>query len=1030
MRDIKIVEYDKMYAKSLAHMWNMSADNWGNSGSIYTEESVIEENENTGNLNIYLALDGDEVVGYCSFSEYRQDEGALYIPLLNVRPDYHGKKIGKALVLQAVKRTIELGWPRLDLYTWPGNTKAVPLYKKCGFFWEKRDDSTHLMNFIPTVLQTEAVKEYFEVIDWYQDCKRNIDVQPDGSEEDNFSNYEYIWEKNGKHLRMGFDRKGRGLRLIETDDYLISADIQEQELVFGKEYNISYNIVNKSGNKLDIVINGKDDKNIKYSFKTALSVEDKQTITASFFVDAIEEEQSHWKTHPCVAADITINGKSALFRVGIKPKFPAKFSLSAPNTHKLKNMNSEFYIDIENNFKEEAIFQFVLPESDNIIIQNRSFNVTLASQEKSSIAVPYILNKPFSYEATLNIKANLSNNIVEFKRKISLQFSEYDGRFGGETDEYWSVYNGNYSLQLTKFDNDLALKRIPETGHEVVALYPKIGLPFSLEFSKERPHTVENYCEGDYIALKAFYSSRDFNHIQIVSISKLFANGLVEHNYEIHNTTDVNTDEEVWFSQSYYCEIADAVIPYEDKYVEIVGEDSSGLDFWDSNKFTENWIYSSEKNTTISLCWPMKDKIKFNNWYLSIDKNLGKIPAHSYISTEPCYMAIDTFKGWKELRKFATKDDCQDNSKLSTTDKLELNINNGNPFVGNKFDVRIKDYRKSYFDGKIKLSSIKDSFKELEKKFSITDQIKETVFSVTGNNIPKIDTLSFDIDFDTVLLQRKSAVFKINDNVIFRKNRDKENGIETLSLDNGEITIKISPHFSSALYSLIYNSKEWLDTSFPTPRPKSWWNPWFGGIATMPGEMTARSFNEENREADFVQLKDSAGNTWSGIVIKTSIKKNEKFNGLKIAQYYLMLPGVPVLCQTTEIIQETGYYFSSMPFLTDMYFKLDDEHKNSMVTIETISGQLTTYKAVKDYEMKTKGNLFFSSVNREDKLMVFNNGDVPAGCFINSELIGAYMINKMDIKNNDKIFLPPSFLIFTKEVVDYSLLKNLKNIRF
>ncbi|WP_352420258.1 GNAT family N-acetyltransferase [Proteiniborus sp.] len=1030
MGDIKIVEYDKMYAKSLADMWNMSMDSWGGSDSIYTEESVIEENENTGNLNIYVALDGDEAVGYCSFSEYRQDEGALYIPTLNVRPDYHGKKVGKALVLQAVKRTIELGWPRIDLYTWPGNTKAVPLYKKCGFFWEKRDDSTHLMNFIPTVLQTDAVKEFFEVFDWYQDCKRNIEIKPDGNEEDKFSNYEYIWEKDEKYLRMGFDRKGRGLRLIETDDYLISADIQEQELVFGREYNISYNIVNKTGKKLDITINGEDDKNIKFSFKTVSSVEDKQTITASFFVDAIEEEQSHWRTHPCVLANISINGKNALFKIGIKPKFPAKLSLSAPNTHKLKNTSSEFYIDIENSFKEKAVFQFVLPESDNIIIQNRSFSITLASQEKSSIMVPYILNKSFSYEATISIKANLSNSSVEFKRKISLQFSGYNSKFGGESDEYWSVFNGSYSLHLTKFDNDLILRRIPGISHEVVAFYPKIGLPFSLEFSKERPHTVESYCEGDYIALKAFYSSRDFKHIQIVSISKLYANGLVEHSYEIQNTNDVDADEEVWFSQSYYYDLIDAIIPYEDKYIKLIGEDSSGLDFWDSNKFTENWIYSSEENATISLCWPVKDKIKFNNWYLSIDKNLGKIPAHSSICTEPCYMAIDTFKDWKELRRFAMKDGCQDNNKLNTTDKLEININNGNPFVGDRFDVRIKDYRKSYFDGKMKLSSINDSIKELEKKFSIIDQANETVFSVTGNNTPKIDTLALNIDFDSVLLQKKSAVFKIDDNAVIKKNRNMRNGMETLSLDNGEMIIKTSPQFSGTIYSLLYNSKEWLDTSFPEPRPKSWWNPWFGGIVTLPEEMTARSFAEEDREADFVELNDNVGNTWNGIVIRTNIKKNEKFKGLKIAQYYLMLPGVPVLCQTTEITQETGYYFNSKSFMTDMYLKLDEEYKNSMVTIKTLSGQLATYKAVKDYDIKTDGALIFSSVNREDKLMVYNNGNIPMYGFTDNEAIGACIINKMDIKNNEKVFLPASFLIFTNEVMDDDMLKCLRNIRF
>ena len=133
---------------------------------LSTAEAVRDENEKMGNICAFLALDGEEVVGYCSFSEYMQDEGASYIPLLNVRTDYIGKKIAKRLVPECVKMATQAKWPRLNLYTWQGNDKAVTLYKKCGFYWEKRDDSTHLMNFIPYVMRTEAVKDYFDVIDW------------------------------------------------------------------------------------------------------------------------------------------------------------------------------------------------------------------------------------------------------------------------------------------------------------------------------------------------------------------------------------------------------------------------------------------------------------------------------------------------------------------------------------------------------------------------------------------------------------------------------------------------------------------------------------------------------------------------------------------------------------------------------------------------------------------------------------------------------------------------------------------------
>lgn len=200
----------------------------GGDGAYRTEESVLREHENSPMLKLFLAVSGSEVIGYCSFSHYKEDTGALYIALLNVRPDYHGRKVGKALVRRSIEETIKLGWPRLDLYTWPGNVKAVPTYKKSGFFWENRDDTTHLMNFIPSVLQTGAVKSYFEKIDWYNDSIRKIKVEPDGHGENGFDYFTYEWLKDGLSLKMEYERTGRGLRLIETEDYRIQVTIPAQ----------------------------------------------------------------------------------------------------------------------------------------------------------------------------------------------------------------------------------------------------------------------------------------------------------------------------------------------------------------------------------------------------------------------------------------------------------------------------------------------------------------------------------------------------------------------------------------------------------------------------------------------------------------------------------------------------------------------------------------------------------------------------------------------------------------------------------
>lgn len=138
IEQIRIIEYDPSYAAALADMWNRSNESWGGGTNQRTEDTVRREMESSSNLNAFLAVHENEVVGFCSFAHYRYDENALYVPLLNVRPDYHGYKVGRNLILNAVRKTVEAGWPRLDLFTWAGNTKAVPMYKKCGFFWEKK----------------------------------------------------------------------------------------------------------------------------------------------------------------------------------------------------------------------------------------------------------------------------------------------------------------------------------------------------------------------------------------------------------------------------------------------------------------------------------------------------------------------------------------------------------------------------------------------------------------------------------------------------------------------------------------------------------------------------------------------------------------------------------------------------------------------------------------------------------------------------------------------------------------------------
>jgi ribosomal protein S18 acetylase RimI-like enzyme len=331
MKDIIIVEYDKKYAAGIADMWNGSGENWGGYNTLKTAEAVEQEEENATNLNLYLALDGDKVVGYCSFSLYSLDVNTTYIPLLNVLPEYHNRKVGKALVKRVVERAIEYGLPRLDLFTWPGNIKAVPLYKKCGFFWERRDDSVHCMNFLPKILNTELLKDKFSYFDWYGDNLRAIDVEPDGKISGNFEFYEYLWEKENRYLRTLFERKGRRLVLIETEEYLIRLHTEEQKRVFGREYPVFLEISNHKQTPLTIEVSGKKGEilSLKMDHKTTVPGGGNIVIEGSFHVGSIEIEQDDlFRTVPGMNLSVRVDGKSAEMGTGIIPKFPVGMEIN------------------------------------------------------------------------------------------------------------------------------------------------------------------------------------------------------------------------------------------------------------------------------------------------------------------------------------------------------------------------------------------------------------------------------------------------------------------------------------------------------------------------------------------------------------------------------------------------------------------------------------------------------------------------------------------------------------------------------
>ncbi|MFE8702139.1 GNAT family N-acetyltransferase [Cytobacillus sp. FJAT-54145] len=1022
--NIQITEYNEKLAKGIAKMWNMSRDSWGGDTRMTTEEQTKEKEANSGNLALFLALDGEEVVGYCSLAQYKEDIGSLYIPLLNVRPDYHGKKIGKMLTLKALERTIELGWPRLDLYTWPGNTKAVPLYKKCGFFWEDRDDTTHLMNFIPTVLNTPLLKPLFTQMDWYEASVREIDVKPDGIKENNFTFYEYEWKNEDVFAKVQFERTGRGMCYLNTTDVEIELKLSDHECIEGQTETFELLINNKTGKPISVKAKNNHHERVKCNLDIECLVETSQVIKGDLVV-LTGDEPSQWKTHPYLSITVTIDGKESEFRLGISPKKPATIEAKYHSNLCYLNKETAFEIEIQNSMKEAALFSITFPACEQVELKDRTLEVLLNEHERKTLSIPVTVKKHGFYHPELSVIAkNQEGKQISFEADIAIPFKGLGQKFGGQTKEFYQIFNGLSQVNIRKRDLLTFAGRNQEINQPFVFLTPRIGKPFSTEFTKAKPKEFNWETSEECITLKLQFNPDDFKGVTFTFYTSLYGEGIVKRWATIKNNESEIRD--LYVSQSMYHEMSKTYYPLDNEIVYFA--EQKELEYGDikPEQITENWYFSEHDGQPIGVAWSPKSKVRPENWQCHIENHLGKINEGEEKSSEPIFLSIGAFQTWEEFRAFAKENTSAIRSE-TVTEKTFL-LRNGRVISSEKeVEITLKSFRSNYLAGQLDVE-LNDN-----PVYSTTIDMEEETF-IHELNIKNIDKQPVSIlkgafKEQSITSELKEMLLCPSDQKIV-KSTDNEESIEILSINNGCMDVKVAPNFYPGIYSLSVKGKEWLDTEFPNLVAKGWWNPWAGGMKTVPSELNTFSLLKEESTAQFVEMTDEHQNIWTGIEVKTSVTNHTKYKGFSFAQYYLVLPGVPVLATFVKVMDSGGKNLHSVKWDTDLFVGAKNLTDFSLQTSD--SSIFKTYQAgMEEHGLEYRIGNYVSSENSKDKMYIVESLDcLRNGAYMNKVAFEFVMSQKAVPDSNDRVSTKPVFLLFDERVLSSDLLKQLRTIHF
>ncbi|MBU9714813.1 GNAT family N-acetyltransferase [Evansella tamaricis] len=985
-RQITITEYKPELAGAVAEMWNKSREGWGGHSDVRTEDQVLSEEANSTNLHTYIAMDGEEVVGYCGLSEYREDEGALYIPLLNVRTDYHGKKVGKKLVLKALEETIKRGWPRLDLNTWPGNTKAVPLYKKCGFFWENRDDSVHLMNFIPEVLNTSLFHDFFQTADWYEDSVREIEIAPDGQANGEFDFYDYKWEKNSRFLYVSVEKTSRGICAFETEQFKVAMEIDHHANVFGKSYPVRLHIENRGETPLEIQVEGQKHHNIEVTMDKTFVVENEELVTGEFVVLPTESNQSTKKTHPSVMIKAFINGKEVTLKTGVFPKAPVKCEVKLRNQYSFIGKKETAFIELENNCLSHVQLTFSLPSVKEVEFSEREWVIPLRAKEKQTISVDYHLQRHIFFDKYVEMFITLENgDSIEYKQRMSFPLNTFGKSLFGECQEYYHLFSGMTHVALKKENNGLLYERGRENKSKYWFLYPKLGKPFSEEFSIKQADAVEFFDDNDRLGMKLAYTSRDFPQVALYRIVELSKEGLMSQNYEIVNRGEQMTDLHLNFYLTYF--LKNAFLPYNNKLLFNQGSYNKDVAVWDDKQLTENWFFAEQEGSKAALIWEQGIPIHFRHWNVHyLEESWEHIGPGGSVSSKTVWFGLDVFSSKEEVREFALQ--AHPTESLVVKNPVHLSIE-GSPITGSEATIVFRSYLKR--NAEVNLALFLG--KETEASFvtAMMDSEREGVWKVdipvqSQNSILPVKvkgTLSSEqVEERTVLFLAGETPISFDVNEV--------RGHSSYEVNNGVFTIKAAPGFYPGIYSMEDGDTEWLHSSFPEPMPKSWWNPWIGGISFGLEEMSQWKMFHYPSTAQFVSVVDQWDQKWEGIQITTVLKDHPKYKGAIYHQFAVTRPGLPVLALFSGIDQQIGHHF----FGTAQSFQINIDPTEEVGTVTvTVEGEQSKefshhhheagISGLKDVIFRKKGvlnQLHFLPRDCKDMEVYMNKQIILAGC--------------------------------------------------
>ena len=964
IRDFEVTMED---SARLAECYNSfdDSDSWPGGfthGNPFTAERIFEFKQKSEDLRTIVAYSEDKIVGHCNVCGHSLDDEAVYVGLLGVNPAFQGQGYGKAMLIESAETAARLGKRRIDLHTWGGNLKAMPLYKRVGYNWVP-NTRVLMESHIPGILNAPMFDEFFQRHYWYDAYKREILQEVDEIVEDGFGIFKYHFEAGEDILDIVVDREAKGISgfTMTLDGKTVSAHLKpsshtgfiglaetsiELKIQNNQESSLTYSIQLNTSENFNAKLNGPLSGEIEPGNQTILNAACAISSTAKaldreIIPDDKIQTQGEWI--------LTLGGKSINLYCGLIPNEAVTLFADQSSLCLTPGETKVIALGVRNNTNHDIKGEVIITPLSNRNSPEESYSISLSSNEETEIY--------FDFETSIDeenslVPLQLSVYIQEGTSKTLVNQRVLNVCVIGAVGVYaYQALNDEYILEsetlrfILRNTPPMSMRRCEykPTTDSIPGwfLSPQLGYPFRQGSEWERKKfkvTIRNL--DKYAEIELVGDSEERKGVRFTILHRLYPGR--EYIEVITKVQNLGSEKQNnlglrmggWFD-----------IRNNEFHVPING-DIYRLDSpeWNGIRQTptkpkfyhESWCSSHkmDSNMEIGYIWSpdrLEEVRVTRSWRIArVEYKLPDLEPGQ--STEKTLLHMMVTQGdWTKTRHLWARlhgKSTEETEPIQLRSDLEVEIVPVNskpskrvspPILIDRakkkqdFELRVRVIHEDPLEGKvlIKFPEGIHANDKHELELDMTNLNIDNPFvasmQLSVGDIPHWFSRNGEITFQftsrIVRFPLAAIIYDSNDKPSIEVETQEGCTLHTLTM--GDYCLAVSPEYLASLVRFGRAGEESVFyDSFPKSGPFMWWNKYFSGVNPAIAGWDIWDWESAFQKEKWT-LKESKEGPWIGFEMSTLAQYCPGLKGMDVRVRYLMLQGTPVVNIMLEVTNQS-----------------------------------------------------------------------------------------------------------------------------